>query len=54
MTASVPARVDYRLTPLGESVLPEQRAIKAWAEAHIADLHEARARYDDTDARQCG
>ncbi|KOX08130.1 MULTISPECIES: winged helix-turn-helix transcriptional regulator [Micromonospora] len=54
VTAGVPARVDYQLTPLGESLLPVQRAIKAWAETHIAEVHEARARYDDTGTRQCG
>ncbi|MET8324306.1 helix-turn-helix domain-containing protein [Micromonospora sp. NPDC005189] len=46
VTAGVPARVDYRLTPLAESLLPVQRAIKAWAETHIAEVHEARERYD--------
>ncbi|MET7710004.1 helix-turn-helix domain-containing protein [Micromonospora sp. NPDC005413] len=46
VTPGVPARVDYRLTPLAESLLPVQRAIKAWAETHIAEVHEARERYD--------
>ncbi|CCH18115.1 winged helix-turn-helix transcriptional regulator [Micromonospora lupini] len=46
VTASVPVRVDYRLTPLGESLLPVQRAIKAWAETHIGEVHSARERYD--------
>ncbi|MGI8332595.1 winged helix-turn-helix transcriptional regulator [Actinomadura scrupuli] len=46
VTASVPARVDYELTPLGESLLPVQRAIKAWAETHIEEVQQARARYD--------
>lgn len=50
VTAGVPARVDYRLTPLGESLLPVQRAIKAWAETHIAEVREARDRYDATSA----
>ncbi|WP_163508205.1 winged helix-turn-helix transcriptional regulator [Fodinicola acaciae] len=47
VTASVPARVDYALTPLGESLLPIQRAIKAWAETHVEDVHNARINYDD-------
>lgn len=47
VTASVPARVDYELTPLGRSLLPIQRAIKAWAEGHIEEVHAARGRYDD-------
>ncbi|MFC7327137.1 winged helix-turn-helix transcriptional regulator [Marinactinospora rubrisoli] len=39
VTASVPARVDYALTPLGESL----RAVTAWAERHMADIDAARA-----------
>jgi DNA-binding HxlR family transcriptional regulator len=46
ITPTVPVRVDYALTPLGHSLLPVQRAIKAWAEQHIEAVHEARARYD--------
>lgn len=46
ITPSVPARVDYALTPLGESLLPVQRAIKAWAETNIEAVQRARARYD--------
>jgi DNA-binding HxlR family transcriptional regulator len=42
----VPVRVDYELTPLGRSVLPIVRAIKAWAETHIEEVHTARAVYD--------
>ena len=46
VTAAVPVRVDYELTPLGHSLLPVQRAIKAWAETHIEQVHQARADYD--------
>ena len=46
VTAAVPVRVDYELTGLGRDLLPVQRAIKAWAETHIAQVHAARARYD--------
>ncbi len=46
VTPSVPVRVDYELTDLGRDLLPLQRAIKAWAEEHIAAVHEARATYD--------
>lgn len=48
VTPSVPARVDYELTALGHSLLPVQRAIKAWAEAHIDSVNGARQRYDAT------
>src|SRR5688500_14871868 len=33
VTPSVPVRVDYALTPLGESLLPVMAAIKAWSES---------------------
>jgi DNA-binding HxlR family transcriptional regulator len=46
LTPSVPVRVDYELTPLGESLLPVQRAIKLWAETHIEQVHAARAAHD--------
>jgi DNA-binding HxlR family transcriptional regulator len=46
VTASVPVRVDYELTPLGQSILPVVRAIKDWAETHIEQVHAARAAYD--------
>jgi DNA-binding HxlR family transcriptional regulator len=46
LTPSVPVRVDYGLTQLGESLLPVQRAIKLWAETHIEQVHAARASYD--------
>lgn len=47
ITASVPVRVDYELTPLGHSLLPVARAIKGWAETHIEEVHGARAAYDE-------
>lgn len=43
VTPSVPVRVDYELTELGESLLPVVAAIKAWAESHIHEIHAARA-----------
>ncbi|GAA3063854.1 hypothetical protein GCM10020000_54180 [Streptomyces olivoverticillatus] len=46
VTPSVPVRVDYALTPLGESLLPLMRAIKTWAEDHMDDVLVARAGYD--------
>jgi DNA-binding HxlR family transcriptional regulator len=44
--ASVPIRVDYRLTPLGETLLPVMRRIKDWAEQHIEEVEEARDYFD--------
>ena len=46
ITPSVPVRVDYDLTALGHTLLPVQRAIKAWAEEHIEEVHAARDAYD--------
>ncbi|MFE5285665.1 winged helix-turn-helix transcriptional regulator [Nocardia sp. NPDC056611] len=46
VTPSVPVRVDYRLTALGQSLLPVMRAIKNWAETHIEDVLAARESYD--------
>jgi DNA-binding HxlR family transcriptional regulator len=46
VTPSVPIRVDYALTDLGESLLPIMATIKAWAERHITEVQAARAGYD--------
>ena len=46
VTASVPVRVDYQLTPLGDSLMPAVNAVKAWAEAHIGEIEASRAFYD--------
>jgi len=47
MTAQVPVRVDYALTPLGESLLSVIRPLKRWAETHIPEIDRARTAYDD-------
>jgi DNA-binding HxlR family transcriptional regulator len=46
VTPTVPVRVDYEVTELGRTLLPVQRAIKAWAESHIDEVRAARAEYD--------
>jgi DNA-binding HxlR family transcriptional regulator len=46
VTPSVPVRVDYALTPLGESLMPVVRQIKTWAETNMDAVHDARAAYD--------
>ncbi|HEY3716358.1 MAG TPA: helix-turn-helix domain-containing protein [Jatrophihabitantaceae bacterium] len=46
ITPAVPVRVSYRLTPLGDSLLPVVRAIKQWAEQNMGAVQEARQRYD--------
>ena len=51
VTAAVPVRVSYELTRLGHELVPLQRAIKSWAEAHIDEVHRARATYDSGTTR---
>ena len=46
-TPTVPPRVDYALTPLGESVLEPLTALMCWAQQHGTDIAEARRRYED-------
>ncbi|MEU4225126.1 helix-turn-helix domain-containing protein [Nonomuraea sp. NPDC026600] len=48
VTPSVPVRVDYELTSLGESLMPLVAAIKGWAEANIQIVEAARKTYDAT------
>lgn len=40
----VPPRVEYTLTPLGQSLIEPLNAICLWAERHLPELQAARAR----------
>jgi DNA-binding HxlR family transcriptional regulator len=51
ITPSVPVRVDYQLTPLGQSLLPVVRAVKDWAEAHMDEVQASRGHFDAVAAR---
>jgi DNA-binding HxlR family transcriptional regulator len=44
--AEMPPRVQYRLTPLGRTLLEPVDAIRHWAEAHADAVVDARARAD--------
>ncbi|MCT7353348.1 helix-turn-helix transcriptional regulator [Streptomyces sp. 15-116A] len=46
VTPSVPVRVDYTLTPLGQSLALLLTAVKDWAETHFDEVHKAREQYD--------
>jgi DNA-binding HxlR family transcriptional regulator len=46
VTPSVPVRVDYELTTLGETLMPLIASIKGWAETHMTEVNAARSRYD--------
>jgi len=45
-TGGAPSRVEYRLTPLGAGLADAMAVVVAWAEAHVADIDEARASFD--------
>ncbi|HSB70677.1 MAG TPA: helix-turn-helix domain-containing protein [Candidatus Methylomirabilis sp.] len=42
----VPPKVEYSLTPLGRTLIEPLRALCEWAEKHLEDLEEARARHE--------
>lgn len=42
----IPPRVEYALTPLGDSLQPAIGALWDWASGHHADIIAARERYD--------
>jgi DNA-binding HxlR family transcriptional regulator len=44
--AVVPPRVDYKLTPLGNSLGQAVCGIWIWAEAHLRDVEKARLAFD--------
>jgi DNA-binding HxlR family transcriptional regulator len=50
LTPAVPVRVDYELTPLGQSLMPAVNAIKTWAEEHMGEIEASRAAYDSRTA----
>ncbi|WP_336713810.1 winged helix-turn-helix transcriptional regulator [Arthrobacter sp. USHLN218] len=45
--AQVPPRVEYRLTPLGETLLGPLDAVRIWSEEHAGKILQARHDYDD-------
>jgi DNA-binding HxlR family transcriptional regulator len=47
VTADVPVRVDYALTPLGEGLMTAVSAVKIWAEEHINEIEASRTNYDN-------
>lgn len=48
----VPPRVDYFLTPMGESVIPLLRDLCRWAKAHSEQRDTARKTFDSKRARE--
>jgi DNA-binding HxlR family transcriptional regulator len=44
--ASSPVAVEYRLTPLGRTLLPPFKALYAWTLENIGTVEEARSAFD--------
>jgi DNA-binding HxlR family transcriptional regulator len=44
--AAVPPRVDYALTPLGQTLLSAIGQLVTWADTHLPEIEAARATYD--------
>ena len=51
VTPTIPPRVDYALTKVGRTLLEPVLALAAWAEKHRYEIQDARARFDEKDAR---
>ena len=49
VTPSIPPRVDYELTELGESLRQPVKALGDWAIEHIECIRAAQERYDAAD-----
>jgi DNA-binding HxlR family transcriptional regulator len=50
--ATVPLRVEYRLTPLGLSLAELLGEIRAWAEAHMQEVNALQSAYDTKSSEQ--
>lgn len=46
VTASIPPRVDYELTELGQSLQKPICGLASWATENVGAIHDAQARYD--------
>ena len=49
-----PPQVEYALTPLGETLLEPVRVLAVWAQAHRAEVMQARAAFDGAARSQSG
>jgi DNA-binding HxlR family transcriptional regulator len=50
VTAAVPARVDYALTPLGATLRDAIGQLVIWADAHLPEIEAAQDAYDRRDS----
>ena len=54
VTPTVPVRVDYELTPLGQGLYGLLSQVRDWAGDKAGEVDDARARYDSRQADQQG
>ncbi len=47
----IPPRVEYALTPLGQTLCEPIAAIVHWSEAHMGEVMQAQAAYDERSAQ---
>ena len=47
ITPTVPVRVDYELTELGQSLVPVLQQLKRWSETHIEQVLAARESFEE-------
>lgn len=47
VTPTIPPRVDYELTKLGQSLQKPICGLANWALEHVEEIHAAQARFDD-------
>ena len=50
--AQVPPKVEYALTPLGQTLCEPLAAIRQWAETHIDTITKAQAAYESRQLRE--
>jgi DNA-binding HxlR family transcriptional regulator len=48
---TIPPRVDYALTPLGETLLEPIQGLTEWADSHRTSIQAARERFDSANAK---
>ena len=51
---TIPPRVDYALTPLGQTLLVPVQVLAAWAQEHRPEIQRARNEFDQHSAREKG
>ncbi len=51
VTPSVPVRVDYSLTALGQDLERTLHVVKRWAELHMPEVLDARRRFDADESK---